>query len=509
MRYRECAASRPTPHASISSMAMPPTLTGSPTIADERDPLGLAADAPLLRAWLDCLDRNEAGEHSFHTPGHKGSTALTGTVVAGDHPLAGGLDTVKLRHDWLGEAEARAAVLWGADLCKFSVGGSTHCNQALALSVGAPGDVVIVARTLHRSLLLGLVLAGLEPVWVEPEVDPAIGLPTGYAPERVADSLAAHPEAVAVFLSDPSYVGTYSDVAAHARVAHAAGVPLVVDAAWAAHFGFHPALPPHALAAGADAMITSAHKTLPAYSQAALLLARTERLGTNRLVRSFEALHTTSPAGTIMASIDAARALLERDGEALLSRTIDAVADARARLEQVPGVRVLAGPGMDPAKLTVSVAGTGAHGVTIESDLIAAGVPVEMADRDTIVALATIADEPAVLDRFASALIEAVEQRRDVPRHDLGAAGWIVHPQQRVSPRQAFFAAAETVAFADAPGRVSAELVALYPPGVPVLAPGELVTLEALAALAAARADGVRIAYAADPTLATLEVLAG
>ncbi|HEX4008731.1 MAG TPA: hypothetical protein VHX62_01910 [Solirubrobacteraceae bacterium] len=488
---------------------MPPTLIGSPPIVDDRDPLGLAADAPLLRAYLDCLDRQAFDEYSFHTPGHKGSTALTGSVVAGDHPLAGGLDTVKLRHDWLGEAEARAAALWGADLCRFSVSGSTHCNQALALSVGSPGDVVVVARTLHRSLLLGLVLAGLEPVWVEPEVDHSIGLPTGYAPAKVAEALAAHPEAVAVFLSDPSYVGTYSDVGAHARVAHEAGIPLVVDAAWAAHFGFHPALPPHALAAGADAMITSAHKTLPAYSQAALLLARTERLPANRLVRAFEALHTTSPAGTIMASIDAARALLERDGEALLMRTIAAVADARARLERMPGVRVLAGPGVDPAKLTVSIPGTGAHGVEIEADLIAAGLPVEMADRDTIVALATIADDPDTLDRFVTALIAAIDQRRAAPRPAPAAAGWIVHPQQRVSPREAFFAPTETVACADAPGRVSAELIALYPPGVPVLAPGELITPEALGTLASARADGVRIAYAADPTLGTLEVLAG
>jgi len=110
-------------------------------------------------------------------------------------------------------------------VCRFSVGGSTHCNQALALSVGVPGDAVVVSRTLHRSLLLGLVLAGLEPIWVEPEVDTTTGLPVGYSPARVAAALAAHPEAVAVFLSDPSYVGTFSDVGEHARVAHAAGVP--------------------------------------------------------------------------------------------------------------------------------------------------------------------------------------------------------------------------------------------------------------------------------------------
>jgi arginine decarboxylase len=476
--------------------------------ADRRDPLGLAEDAPLLRAYLDCLDRHDAGEQSFHTPGHKGSTALTGTVVAGDHPLAGGLDTIKMQHGWLPEAERRAAALYGADVCRFSAGGSTHCNQALALSVGVPGDVVVVSRTLHRSLLLGLVLAGLEPVWVEPEVSATTGLPLGYAPQRVAQALAEHPHAKALFLGDPSYVGTFSDTGAHARVAHDAGVPLVVDAAWAAHFGFHPALPPHALGAGADAMITSAHKTLPAYSQAALLLARTERLDASRLDRAFDALHTTSPAGTIMASMDAARALLERDGERLLSRTIEAVAEARSALRRVPGVEVLDGDMVDAAKLTVSIAGTGAHGVEVESDLMAAGVPVEMADRDTIVAIATIADDERALRRFTVALTESIERRRGAPRPVTASAAWIVAPQQRVAPREAFFGVVETVPFAEAAGRVSAELVALYPPGVPVLAPGELVTEETLAALTDAAADGVRIAYAADPALVTLEVLA-
>jgi lysine decarboxylase len=254
-------------------------------------------------------------------------------------------------------------------------------------------------------------------------------------------------------------------------------------------------------------MVTSAHKTLPAYSQAAWLFARTERLNAGRLQRAFDALHTTSPAGTIMASMDAARALLERDGERLLARAVDAVADARAALRQVPGLTVLDGPGMDAAKLTVSLAGTGAHGVDVESDLMAAGVPVEMADRDTIVAVVTLADDADTIHRFTNALIESIECRRGTPRLITAAAGWIVSPEQRVSPRDAFFGAAETVPFAAAAGRVSAELIALYPPGVPVLAPGELVTEQALGVLSEAAADGVRIAYAADPALASLEVL--
>ena len=194
--------------------------------------------------------------------------------------------------------------------------GSTHGNQAFCLAIGQPGQEVIITRTLHRSLLLGLVLAGLRPVWVRPDIDPRSGLPAAVAVQTVRDTLAAHPAACGVILGDPSYVGTTGDLAGHARAAHEAGVPLIVDAAWAAYLGFHPDLPPHAIAAGADAMVTSAHKTLPAYTQGALLLARTERLDPARLNRAFEATHTTSPAGSILASIDAARALLARDGHA-------------------------------------------------------------------------------------------------------------------------------------------------------------------------------------------------
>jgi arginine decarboxylase len=481
--------------------------TAAQTPIDTRDPLGLAADAPLLAGYLAALDRRAAGEHAFCTPGHKGSTSLAGMVVAGDVAVYGGLDTIKTAHARVADAERRAARLFGADICRFSVGGSTHCNQTLALSLGEPGDEVVVCRTLHRSVLLGLVLAGLRPVWVTPEVDRATGLAAGYAPERVAAALAEHPGAVAVFLSDPSYVGTYSDIGAHAEVAHDAGVPLVVDAAWAAHFGFHPALPGHALSLGADAMVTSVHKTLPAYNQAAIVLVRSPRIASARLARAFDATHTTSPSGAIMASIDASRALLEHHGERLIDEMLAAVAAARRRLAAIDGLRVLGGLGVDPAKLTVALAGTGAHGVQVESDLIGAGLPVELADRDTIVAVVTVADDDAALRRLTGALADSIERRRGMPRTLAPTAAWIVEPNPVVAPREAFFGRSETVTTAAAIGRVSAELIAPYPPGVPVLAPGELVTERALGALLAARDDGVRIAYARSPGLETIDVL--
>ncbi len=475
--------------------------------AGSNDPQALADDAPLFAAYLAALDRR-SGVRPWMTPGHKGSTALTGATVDGDLALAGGVDTVKLRHGYLGQAEARAAELWGADFCRFSVGGSTHGNQALALGVARPGDEVVVSRTLHRSMLLGLVLAGLRPVWVRPTIDAATGVPAGVHPDAVREALRAHPAATAVFIGgEPSYVGTTSDVAGLADAAHSAGVPLVVDAAWAAHFGFHPDLPPHALAAGADALVTSAHKVLPAYSQAAIVLARTERLDAARLGRAMDATATTSPSGQILASIDACRALLARDGEKLIGQMLDSVAAARRRLAQVPGLQVLEGPGVDPAKLVVVLSGTGAHGVAVEEDLIAADYPVEMADRDTITALVTIADAPGDVEAFADTLAAVVERHRGEPRQAHAAASWTVEPETVLTPRDAFFADAERVPVARAVGRVSAELVAPYPPGIPVLAPGERVSAEAVAALTEAAADGIRIAYAADPTLQTLDVL--
>jgi arginine decarboxylase len=441
-------------------------------------------------------------------PGHKQRRDLTGTVTAGDAPLYGGLDSIKHADELLAEGERRAAQLWGADWCRFSVAGSTHGNQALALAAGEPGRPIVITRALHRSLLLGIVLAGLEPVWVLPEVDPATGLPGPVPVRAVADALARHPDACAVFLGDPSYVGTTGDLAGHAAAAHEAGVPLLVDAAWAAHLGFHPGLPPHALAAGADAMVTSAHKALPAYTQGALVLARTARLEPARLGRAFEATHTTSPTGTIMASIDAARAVLARDGQELCGRLLRTVAAARDRLRQVPGLDVLDGPGVEPAKLVVLLAGTGAHGIEVEADLIAAGMPVEMADRDTIIPIVTLADDEAAVSRFTAALVSIVEAHRGPPRSPVPAASWTVIPEMAMPPRDAFFCRNETLSAREAVGRVSAELVAPYPPGVPVLAPGEVITSAALDALRAARADGGRIAYAADPTLATVQVIA-
>lgn len=502
------------------------------------DPRGLRADAPLLDAWLSF---QESAVRPFTIPGHKQRHDLVGDVIAGDVPLYGGLDSMKLADGVLADAEARAAVLWGADACRFSVGGSTHGNQALALAVGAPGDVVVVGRSAHRSMVTALVLAGLTPMWVTPPVEESTGMPVPIPPASLdsacADAVRLARDAgtrfAGVFLTDPAYVGTHGDVAAWAEVAHAHGVPLIVDAAWAAHFGFHPDLPAHALARGADALVTSAHKSLPAYSQGALILARFGIIDPGRFDAAVEATHTTSPAGSILASIDAARALLARDGEELLAAAMSAVRAARERFAAVPGLVVLGahqrravgggsapgwvhrqaagapGPGrvdVDPLKLALILAGTGADGTRVEADLIAAGMPLELADRDTLIAMVTLADDTPAVERLVAALMGAIDRHRGVPRAVAGLSAYRVAPEQAMDPRAAAFARRRRVPAAAALGRVSVELIAPYPPGIPILAPGERITPDALDALSAARDSGARIAYAADPTLETFLV---
>jgi lysine decarboxylase len=468
-------------------------------------------DAPLVQAWQQFAD---AGPTPFTIPGHKRRAGmmspLLGRLLDADVPLYGGADTMKLTSGVLAEAERRGARLWDVPWCRYSTGGSTHANQVMCLALGRPGDTVLVARNAHRSVLSGLVLAGLRPVWLTPETDARFGVPAGLTPGQVEEALDHHPDAVGLMLVEPSYLGTFSDVEGIVAAAHRRDVPVVVDQAWAAHLGFTEPYPPHALQQGADAMVTSAHKTLPAFSQASIVLARTDRLDADRLERAFEAEHTTSPSATVLASIDAGRALLgSPTGGVLLRRTAALVEAARRSLREsglvVPGPENFPPGRFDPAKLVLVMGPSGRSGLDLERHLLDHGMPVEMADRDTVVVLVSMLDDETTLTRLVHAVKESL---RDSPGPQRAVeATPISLPPQRLSPRDAFFSPHETVPRAEARGRVSAELVAPYPPGVPVLVPGEEVTAETLDRLDRALAAGTRIAYAADSTLRLLQVV--
>lgn len=471
------------------------------------------SDTPLYDAYRAFLENPGV---PFTVPGHKRNPSLMDAFLALDLPHYGGVEDRRVSTRNLARAERLAGELWGADWCGFSVQGSSHGNIALALTVAQPGDRVIVARTLHKSLFSGLVLAGLDPVWVRPDVDPETGLVLGIPPERVAAALEQAPDAKAVMLVEPSYVGGMSDVRAIADLAHAAGVPLTVDQAWGAHLGFHPNLPAHALDLGADAFVTSIHKHVTGFTQASMVVANRERIDLERLEAAFESIHTTSPSGAIFASIDRARALLEEHGTELLGQAIDITTHARTRLREVEGL-VVPGPDeieahpsvwrYDPTKLAIGLAGTGADGQDVADVLEARGVHLEMADRDTFVPIITLADTPETVNHLVIEVIRAVEEGRGTPRAVVPVSAWSVDPKTVMTPRDAFFAAHERVPAAEAVGRIAAETAAPYPPGIPALAPGERITADLLEALQAEARSGTRIAYCGDPMLETVLVV--
>jgi lysine decarboxylase len=470
--------------------------------------------APLLDAYLSYFEQDRS---PFTIPGHKQKASRLdlglGAVVDTDIPLYGGLDEIKLTNKVLVKAEKLAADLWGADFARFSTGGSTHANQAVILALGRPGDKVALSRTAHRSVLSALVLAGLEPIWLTPDIDSTTGVPLGIPVSELERVIPEKP--VALLLTEPGYLGTLSDIGALVERAHSHEIPVIIDAAWGGHFGFHKDLPAHVLAMGADALITSVHKALPGYSASALLLAQTKYLDPVRLEQSFETTHTTSPAGAPLASIDATRALLQTRGPELLGALLENVAYFKDRVQSHFTVPVFLNPSdfptgrFDPVKIVLRANQLGASGIVIEKSLGERGIRVEMADQDTVVFLATLADTREDFVELGDVVIDIATSQQSQPRPSATALSWSVVPQVGISMREAYFATTAMVNVADAIGRVSADLIAPYPPGVAVIAPGEILTKQIVEGLSVSQKAGVRIAYATDPTLEKFRVVRG
>ena len=472
----------------------------------------LRVSAPLLDAYLSYF---ESKRLPFTIPGHKQRAARLdaglGAVVDSDTPLYGGLDEIKLSNQVLKKAEALAATLWGADYARFSAGGSTHANQAIVLALGKPGDKVALSRTAHRSILSALVLAGLEPIWLSPQIDAATGVPIGIHVTEFEKILDQKP--IALLLTEPGYLGTLSDLEALINAAHQHEIPVIVDAAWGGHFGFSSTVPAHCIAMGADALITSTHKALPGYSASALLLAQGRFLNLDRIEQSFETTHTTSPAGAPLASIDGCRALLELRGEELISNLVNNVNKFKDEVQSNFDVPIFLNAAdfpadrFDPTKIVLRASQLGTSGVEIEKALQEQLVRVEMADGDTVVFLATLADSRTEFDELAKVLIPILKHLVGPARATTTSLSWSIVPTVAISMRDAYFAETELVLAENAMGRIAADLIAPYPPGVAVVAPGEVLTQEILEGLAMTKAAGVRIAYATDSTLMKYRVV--
>ena len=472
----------------------------------------LRNSAPLLDAYLSYFETQRT---AFTIPGHKQKAHRLdqglGAVVDSDTPLYGGLDEIKLTEGTLKKAEELAASLWEADYARFSTGGSTHANQAIVLALGKPGDKVAITRTAHRSVLSALVLSGLEPIWLTPEIDEATGVPTGISVSELERVLDQKP--IALLLTEPGYLGTISELSELISKAHEHLIPVIVDAAWGAHFGFNAQLPQNVLQLGADALITSVHKALPGYSASALLLAQGKLLNLDRIEQSFETTHTTSPAGAPLASIDGCRALLQTRGEALtgdlLKHAIDFKNQVQSHFDQQIFLNAdnFAADRFDPVKIVLRANVLGVSGVDVEKELQKVNIRVEMADQDTIVFLATLADNADDFSVLSNVLVPILKSLQGAPRPTQTSLSWSIVPTVAVSMRDAYFADTEFVSASQAIGRISADLIAPYPPGVAVVAPGEVLTAEIVTGLSVTQKAGVRIAYASDPTLATYRVI--
>jgi lysine decarboxylase len=422
-------------------------------------------------------------------------------------------------------AERLAADAYGAERCWFLTNGASQGNHALCLALGGPGTRVLLQRNSHASMIDGLVLSGGLPRFVSPEFDAELGMAHGVTAQTLESALSHGGPYSAAFIVSPTYYGMAADVAGCAEVAHAAGVPLVVDCAWGAHFGFHAALPRSPLQLGADVMLASTHKIVGSLTQSAMLLVgESARVDVGAIARAIRLLRTTSPNALLMASLDAARRQLAVHGELLLDRTIKAAARAREAIEHIPGCAVvgeqwIGRPGIagwDPLRIVIDVRGTGLTGYHVASALRASyDIHVELATHATVVLVLGMGQPVEPLDRVAHDLAETVRRISSAAGPAGPAADHSVltqspaelDPEPVVAPRDAFLGESVAVAVEDAIGRVSTESIAGYPPGVPTLLPGELVTAEVVAYLRALVAAGARLHGAADPSFRTLRVL--
>jgi len=439
-------------------------------------------------------------------------------TLALDIPHAGGVDTTHMSLGLLPEAERLAAAAYGSDRARFLVNGSTTGNLAMLLATCADGDTVIISRMLHKSLLAGLVFSGARPHYLVPAFDDERNLPLDIEPAAVAGAFDLHPQARAVVLVSPSYVGVTSDLAAIAAICHERGVPLLVDEAWGPHFHFHPSLPASAMQSGADAAVSSTHKMLAGLTQSSTLVAQTGRLDLERLGTIVDMVQTTSPSALIFASLDASRRQMALDGERLLDTTLAHVTRLRAALADIDGLDVLSpeivadrpGAGFDPTRIIVDVHRLGLTGYEAERVLRNEhGVYVEMSDLLSVMLLITIGDDDASINRAISGF-QALTALRQPPRHLVAArsSGDLLFGQQaELTPRQAFMAAAEIVPVERAAGRVSAESITPYPPGIPLVAPGERLATDIIDYLQAGIAEGMYISGLADASFRSVRVV--
>ena len=484
--------------------------------------------APLL----DCLQITARSPRAaFHTPGHKQGQGAPAALVEllghealrADLPELPELDNLFAPEGVIGQAQALAAAAFGAEQTWFLANGSTCGLEAAVLATCNPGEKLILPRNAHQSVWSALVLSGALPVWVEPDIDPVWGIAHCLTPAKLQMALVAHPDAKAVLVVSPTYHGICGDLTAIAALTHRHGLPLLVDEAHGAHFAFHSELPPSALSTGADLTVQSIHKTLSALTQAAMLHVQGARIDRLRLSCALRLLQSTSPNYLLLASLDAARRQMALEGEALLGETLRQTAAAKRQISQIPGLSLLEliqAPGckaLDPLRLTVGVGGLGITGFAADEILHQRlRVTAELPALHSLTFIVTSGNTAHDLNQLVQALRQLAAEN-SAPDSRLESASpsdaftAFLTPDLAVlpvlSPRDAFFAAKLTLPIDQVIGQLSAELVCPYPPGIPILFPGEVITQDVILSLHQILANGGTLVGCADSNLGSLSVI--
>lgn len=472
------------------------------------------------------LAYSELDPGRFQVPGHKGGAGadpamrdLVGAAgLRNDVPsITEGVD-VGPEPTPFQQAQLLAAEAWGARRTWFLINGASQGNHASCLALAHGGNQVVVQRNVHSSVIDGLVLSGMRPSFVSPELDPELGIAHGLTPDSLGRALDETPGAVAAMIVSPTYFGACADVAAMAEVAHGRGVPLVVDEAWGAHLHFHPDLPAAALESGADLVTSSTHKVVGSLTQAAMLhLGRGGRIDPAVVDRCVSLVETTSPSGLLSGSLDAARRQAAVHGVELLGETLTAVAATREAIEAIPGLTVLGESmigrpgvaGWDPLRMAIDVRETGSTGYRLaKAAFYASNVDLELYSENVVVAIFGLG-EPArpAGERLVAGLRKAVAELEAEPGPpDEKLAPPPPWGELVMTPREAFLGPQEVIPFDAAAGRIAAEGLAAYPPGIPNVLPGERLTAETLDYIRESVAHGGYVRGGSDRELKTLRV---
>ncbi|MDN3261523.1 ornithine decarboxylase [Streptomyces sp. CSDS2] len=479
---------------------------------------------PVLEALQEFRRR---GDVVFGPPGHKQGRGtdprvadiLGLDVFRSDVLTLNGLDDRRQSQGVLEQAQELMADAVGAEHAFFSTCGSSLSVKTAMLAVAGPGEKLLLSRNAHKSVIAAVIINGVEPIWVHPKFDGERHMAHPPEADDVRDRLREHPDAKGMLLITPTDWGTCADVRAVADVCHASDVPLIVDEAWGAHLPFHPGLPAWGMDAGADLVVTSVHKMGGAIEQSSVFHLQGDRVSPVVLKQREDLLGTTSASCLVYAALDGWRRQMAEQGHDLLDAALHRAERVRAQLRELPGLRVMGGEiideglaaEFDPLKIVVDVRGLGISGMQA-TEWLRTNCHIDMGGSDTcrISASITHSDDEQTEKLLVESVRSLVERADDIERRP---AVHLPEPralelEQAVLPRDAFFGPAEQVPAERAVGRIAAETLSPYPPGVPVVAPGEVITAEIVDYLRSGIAHGFLVPDAADSSLDTFRVLA-